>query len=133
MNICKVYGCNYKTRHITKEHICGYCGCKGHGKLECGNDLAINFLLEYNDYDTFNNIKHIVDNIDIKTIILNLYEGEYTSIYAGLGSQLFVRKVYRDRCQFLFMHQDDWGQYDIETSRKPKYDKFIYGYKEIKL
>jgi hypothetical protein len=129
MNLCKVYGCNYKDTHITEDHSCGNCGHKGHGKVECGNQLAINFLKEYKEYDKFDKIKNFSN--DIKTVEKQLKTGQYTSIYSGLGSSIFIRKSYKNRCQYLFMNQDDWGQYGLETSRKPIYDKFISGYIEI--
>ena len=143
MNFCKIYGCNYKTTHRTDKHNCSNCGIRGHGKVECGNYLAINFLNEINDYDTFSTVvkyineTHTNNNINnnINNIKIRLKNGEFTSIYSGLGSKIFIRKIYKDRYQYLFMHQDDWGQYDIgtgiDTSRKNKYDKFISGYNEI--
>ena len=135
MSLCLVYGCNYKTTHITNEHSCSNCGRNGHGKVECGNNLAINFLNEINEYDNITSINDLLtnNNVDIKSILTNLKDGYYTSIYSGLGSKIFIRKTYKDRFQFLFMHQDDWGQYGVSTSRKNKYDKFISGYKEIKI
>ena len=144
MNLCKVYGCNYNTTHTTENHTCNYCGIKGHGKVECGNILAINFLNEYNDYDTFNSIVDYINEINdvndidvIKDCNLKLKDGEFTAISHSLGSQILIRKVYKDRYQYLFMQQDDWGQYDIGIdigiSRKLKYDHFVSGYREIKL
>jgi len=126
MDLCKVFGCNYKNNHTTEDHTCGNCSHKGHGKVECGNLLAINFLKEYKNYDKFDNIKQFSN--DIKTIETQLNNGEYTSMYSELGSCIFIRKAYKNRCQYLFMNQDDWGQYGIETSRKGKYDTFIFGY-----
>jgi len=136
MKGCMVYGCNYKNTHITEKHNCSYCGKQGHGKVECGNYLAINFLNEIDEYDKISTINKLINdnndtNNDIKSIISILKDGEYTSLYSGLGSKIFIRKIYKDRIQYLFMHQDDWGQYGINTSRKHKYDKFISGYKEI--
>jgi hypothetical protein len=140
MPLCKVFGCNYKTSHITEEHMCSNCGCKGHGKVECGNYLAINYLRDFQNYDTLSTIKkYINDNDDIndindiKIIESRLKDGEYTSIYSCLGSKIYIRKVYKGICNYLLMTQDDWGQYDIETgiSRKLKYDNFISGYIEI--
>ena len=145
MPICKVYGCNYKTTHITEEHTCSGCGSKGHGKVECGNYLAVNYLNNYQDYDTFGTIKQYINNIDdindiddIKILESRLLDGEYTSIYCNLGSKIYIRKVYKGICNYLIMSQDDWGQYDItdsesnfKTSRKHIYDQFISGYIEI--
>ena len=37
MSFCKVLHCRYKGSHATCEHICGKCGEKGHGILECNN------------------------------------------------------------------------------------------------
>ena len=144
MNLCKVYGCNYKTTHITETHNCSNCGLIGHGKVECGNSLAINFLNEYNDYDAFSTIVDYINDINdindidvMKDIEIKLKDGEFTSIHYELGSQIFIRKVYKDRYQYLFMQQVDWGQYDIGIdigiSRKLKYDHFVSGYREIKL
>ena len=133
MNLCKVYGCNYKATHKSNKHNCSNCGIIGHGKVECGNSLAINFLKEYYDYDKFSSIEKYINDNDIKIIKAKLNDGEYTFICLELGSQLFIRKIYKNRYQFLFMDQDDWGQYDIgiSTSRKLKYDNFIFLYKKI--
>ena len=136
MALCMVYGCNYKHTHLTSNHVCSYCGRQGHGKVECGNHLAINFLSEYDEYDKISTIIQVLNDnvtnyVDIKSIISNLNDGEYTSLYSGLGSKIFIRKIYKDKAQYLFMNQDDWGQYGINTSRKSKYDKFISGYTQI--
>ena len=38
---CKVKGCRFANSHITKAHVCGKCGDKGHGICECGNNSLI--------------------------------------------------------------------------------------------
>ena len=141
-HLCKVYGCNYKTTHITKNHTCSSCGCKGHGKVECGNYLALNYLKDYQDYDTLSKIKIYINKIndindinDIKRIESKLEDGEYTYIFCDLGSKIYIRKVYKGLCNYLLMTQDDWGQYDLDESKidqshKNKYEHFISGYSE---
>ena len=104
MELCKVYGCNYKRYHKTEGHTCSYCGKKGHGKVECNNILAINYLKEYNDYDKFNDIKKFIDINNIKNIYEKLNDGDYTHISLELGSQLFIRKIYKYMYQYLIKY-----------------------------
>lgn len=37
IDYCRVIGCRFKGSHTWQEHICGLCGEKGHGQIECGN------------------------------------------------------------------------------------------------
>jgi hypothetical protein len=46
-NTCMVKECRWKHTHTTIEHICGICGDKGHGQLECGNNELIDELKKY--------------------------------------------------------------------------------------
>ena len=52
-------------------------------------------------------------------------------MYSGLGSSIYIRCVYKDRCEYLFMHQDDWGQYG-NTERLALHKDFIKNYVEVK-
>lgn len=125
---CNVYHCSYKKSHLTQQHTCGNCNIKGHGRVECGNPDAIKYLKEYKKgYDSNSYIK-IKQYPQIDAIKKLLNTGEYTSLPGELGSQIFIRNVYKDRCEFLFMHQDDWGQYGRQTSRVHLYNNFILGY-----
>ena len=48
-NRCKVKYCRFSTYHTTREHICGFCGEKGHGQIECDNMELIEELKKYYD------------------------------------------------------------------------------------
>ena len=37
LEYCRVIGCRFKGTHTWQDHICGTCGEKGHGQIECGN------------------------------------------------------------------------------------------------
>jgi hypothetical protein len=41
---CKATGCRFAKTHVVKEHICGSCGKKGHGLVECGKPNLIEEL-----------------------------------------------------------------------------------------
>lgn len=47
MKYCKVKGCRFSKMHVTSRHICGNCGKKGHGIMECGNKLKYNSLKKF--------------------------------------------------------------------------------------
>jgi len=38
MKRCKVNGCRHSYAHVTSAHICGDCGEKGHGRMECKSE-----------------------------------------------------------------------------------------------
>lgn len=38
MKHCKVMGCRHPHCHVTSAHICGGCGEKGHGRMECESE-----------------------------------------------------------------------------------------------
>ena len=44
VHICCVNECTYSTTHVTPGHVCGNCGSKGHGQLECGKPFQIKML-----------------------------------------------------------------------------------------
>lgn len=46
-NKCKVFQCRFSSSHTTPAHICGGCGEKGHGLVECGDDNAKNALQKF--------------------------------------------------------------------------------------
>ena len=48
-NYCKVAECRFKLSHTTKVHICGICGQKGHGQIECGNQYLKTLLVDFYD------------------------------------------------------------------------------------
>lgn len=35
---CKVRRCRHPASHTTSGHVCGTCGLKGHGQMECGSE-----------------------------------------------------------------------------------------------
>jgi len=41
---CRVQSCRFKGTHIWRDHICGTCGQKGHGQMECGFNDLIQYL-----------------------------------------------------------------------------------------
>ena len=41
---CIVGGCTSAHTHITRAHMCGRCGIRGHGVMECGNEMAVRRL-----------------------------------------------------------------------------------------
>jgi hypothetical protein len=43
---CIVKGCRFANSHVTKAHICGKCGNKGHGVCECGDSELITTLAQ---------------------------------------------------------------------------------------
>ena len=129
---CIVYGCGNPNSHSTPEHTCGTCQKKGHGRVECGNSHAIKYLKnsETKKYDSYDRIKFFGEEKlnSIKTVLQNRH---YKSVYSGLGSSIYIRCVYKDRFEYLFMHQDDWGQYG-NTQRFDLYKEFIKNYVEVK-
>ena len=129
---CIVYGCGNPNSHSTPEHCCGTCQKKGHGRVECGNSHALNYLKnsEIKKYDSYDRIKFFGEEKlnNIKTV---LRKGQYTYVYGGLGSTIYIRRVYKDRFEYLFMHQDDWGQYG-NTQRPALHKEFIKNYEEVK-
>ena len=44
---CKVQYCRHSDKHTTREHICGKCGQKGHGQLECYSNNKKDLLKQY--------------------------------------------------------------------------------------
>ena len=133
---CIVYGCGNPNSHSTPEHTCGNCQKKGHGRVECGNSQSIEYLKNNKDdknskkYDAYDRIKFFGEEKlnSIKTVLQNRH---YKSVYSGLGSSIYIRRVYKDRFEYLFMHQDDWGQYG-NTQRFDLYKEFIKNYIEVK-
>ena len=47
---CRVAECKFSVSHVTKAHVCGTCGEKGHGQIECGNLEAIQRLRRYDNH-----------------------------------------------------------------------------------
>ena len=133
---CIVYGCGNPNSHSTPEHTCGTCQKKGHGRVECGNSQAIEYLKNNKDdknskkYDSYDRIKFFGEE-KLNSIKTELQIRHYTSVYSGLGSSIYIRRVYKDRFDYLFMHQDDWGQYG-NTQRFDLYKEFIKNYIEVK-
>jgi len=63
---CKADYCRFQKSHTTKFHICGNCGSKGHGQVECGNSDLI-YALKIYDNDVLNindqcTVPHCIDN-----------------------------------------------------------------------
>ena len=81
-------------------------------------------------YDSYDRIKFFGEEKlnSIKTVLQNRH---YKYVYSGLGSSIYIRRVYKDRFEYLFMHQDDWGQYG-NTQRFDLYKEFIKNYIEVK-
>ena len=133
---CIVYGCGNPYSHSTPDHICGTCKKEGHGRVECGNIQAIEYLKNNkNDkntqkFDSYDRIKFFGEE-KLNNIKTDLQIRQYTSVYSGLGSSIYIRRVYKDRFEYLFMHQDDWGQYG-NTQRPALHKKFIKNYIEVK-
>jgi len=46
---CKVRDCRFSSEHVTAEHFCRICGCKGHGQIECTNLNTRNSLNVYHN------------------------------------------------------------------------------------
>lgn len=46
---CRVQHCRHKHKHTTREHICGKCGQKGHGQIECGSNYKKDMLKHHFD------------------------------------------------------------------------------------
>ena len=44
MSYCKVQCCRFSGSHITAIHVCGACGEKGHGVIECGESSDLERL-----------------------------------------------------------------------------------------
>tara|TARA_B100000925_G_scaffold291407_1_gene279329 strand:+ start:2253 stop:3092 length:840 start_codon:yes stop_codon:yes gene_type:complete len=51
LEYCRVIGCRFKGTHTWQDHICGTCGEKGHGQIECGNYTLINDIKNYGKND----------------------------------------------------------------------------------
>lgn len=41
---CRVQGCRHPGSHVTQGHVCGICGQRGHGQIECGYPQRITAL-----------------------------------------------------------------------------------------
>jgi len=134
--ICIVYGCSNPNSHLTLEHNCNTCQKKGHGPVECGNRQAIEYLKNNKDdknpnkYDPYNRIKFFGE-AQLDSIKKALQIRQYISVYSGLGSSIYIRRVYKDKFEYLIMLQDDWGQYG-NTQRFDLYNEFIKNYMEVK-
>ena len=129
---CIVYGCGNSNFHSTSEHSCGTCNLKGHGRVECGNSHALNYLKnsETKKFDSYDRIKFFGED-KLNSIKKVVHKGQYTYVYSGLGSTIYIRNSYKDRFDYLFMHQDDWGQYG-NTERLALHKDFIKNYVDIK-
>ena len=133
---CIVYGCGNPYSHSTPDHICGTCKKEGHGRVECGNSQSIEYLKNNKDdknskkYDPYDRIKFFGKE-KLNNIKTELQIRQYTSVYSGLGSSIYIRRVYKDRFEYLFMLQDDWGHYG-NTQRFDLYKEFIKNYIEVK-
>lgn len=46
---CQVIDCRFSYTHVTKGHQCGICKKFGHGQLECGNQILIKDLKNYDN------------------------------------------------------------------------------------
>ena len=133
---CIIYGCGNPNSHSTPEHTCGTCQKKGHGRVECGNSQAIEYLKNNKDdkntqkFDPYDRI-NFFGGEKLNSIKKVLQIRQYTSVYSGLGSSIYIRRIYKDRFEYLFMHQDDWGQYG-NTPRPALHKEFITNYIEVK-
>lgn len=56
----------------------------------------------------------------------------YTTSYAGMGCQMYLRRTRKDSpIEGFFMHNDSWGQYGPQTDDRPKLNAFKYGYRMV--
>lgn len=49
---CRVKGCRFAWSHLTCAHLCGTCGQKGHGQVECGKESLMARLRNISTLDT---------------------------------------------------------------------------------
>jgi len=47
MTFCRASYCTFSKTHATKSHVCGTCGERGHGQVECGNQSKKNALEQF--------------------------------------------------------------------------------------
>lgn len=112
---CTIPNCPNKEYHSKIAHHCSKC-YERHSEDEC----------------TINNsmVLHIIDsNSDL--IDAALIDNSYIVFYAGMGCQVYVRKI-NNIVDGIFMHSDSWGQYGPATDETPRLNKFINGLNEVK-
>ena len=128
---CQVKGCRFSTSHSTHVHICGTCHELGHGQGECKNKELRRELENKPIYVVSNpcTIKECQDKQSHTTQahafcpFTFLKMNEITSIYAGMGCQMFYKRNQMGRIESIFMHSDDWGQYG-NTTQLDLYNEF---------
>lgn len=49
MSVCRVRGCRFPSTHVSEGHRCGRCGARGHGRIECADQQAMQTLLAHPD------------------------------------------------------------------------------------
>ena len=124
---CTIKDCVDRNTHITLGHDCLYCSSRkicnnttNHLKhCPCNGTRICDSL---NDIDIMGTLKGIIDTCIIK-------KGHYIIKYAGMGCQWFVRNnIMGGLNEYLFMHNDSWGQYGPDSDETPRYNAFLRGY-----
>lgn len=129
---CNVKDCIDPHTHTTKGHSCLYCDNRlGQHLRYCSlNKIYNNENCDSNNYSNHDNIENFDKDFtkEVREVKLNIFE--YKNIYAGMGCFWYVRNIdgNNENNQYLFMHNDNWGQYGEDTSHLPRYKAFIYGY-----
>ena len=169
---CRVSQCKFAISHVTSSHVCGTCGEKGHGQVECGNNQSMQRLRRYDNdkinflrrcdiggcpnpethhrdahhcincrkrhpetqciIQSFENHKHrfpndsYFNNFDVPRFVTeNIDRSAVVPVTMGMGCMMYIK--YTDAgVQTLFMHSDNWGQYD-GVNDAPVYNNFIEG------
>ena len=111
----------HRKSHTSQAHICSKCG-KRHSERDC-------IIQDFDHYNSqFGDMPDLAHFSTQK--MLEAEDNIYTILYSGMGSHLYVRKR-SNEIQCLFMHQDSWGQYGIDTDNRPILTKFILNLTEI--
>lgn len=129
----KVYGVTDNCCICTEKNVqlffpnCGHtCIC-----LDCADNLNKNKKEYEKEIVKENQLEDFVKQSALNKFI-NIEGKIYHTVKLGMGCSMWVRrKDLNSSLEGFFMHSDDWGQYGIDTDKRPLLNDFLKGYKEL--
>jgi len=90
---CEIFGCRYNIHHTTKNHECGKCHKKGHGRRECSlNNNGVELRIQKISDENYNKLKKGEKTGTLDDLLYSsITGGEYITKELGMGWMAYTR------------------------------------------